>query len=389
MGAKIIIRGSNPKKDGRIPLALQVHANARKYLKTLYHILPDQWDGSKVIRHPDRDQINTNCHRELMAINEYLINCRLSGDKPDPDHYWYHTAPSGGAYTIMDAVIDYLLKLEDGQQWRARKRAQSVIGKLQAYDITTALTEISYTWMLNFENYLKKKYQNKSSTRHRDLGVIKAAINHARRCGKIQYNPVQDYTIPIEKPVKEKLTQLELDSIRSLPITGLSADVRNIFMWCIYNRGMRIGDALSLRWDNIRSGRLLYRMSKSGRQMDIKIIPQAQDILDQYEQLGGVDHIFPFMRGSGADQRIYLQEIENKTVIINKYLKKIATQAGITKNISTHIARHTFASMMDRSGMSITNMQHLLGHSSASITDSYIRDLRKSDELDDIVDGMF
>jgi integrase/recombinase XerD len=64
--------------------------------------------------------------------------------------------------------------------------------------------------------------------------------------------------------------------------------------------------------------------------------------------------------------------------------------AGIDKNISSHIARHTFASIADKKlGGDLKDLQAMLGHSSRAMTEIYIRDLRKYDEMDDVADKVF
>ena len=63
-------------------------------------------------------------------------------------------------------------------------------------------------------------------------------------------------------------------------------------------------------------------------------------------------------------QCFFITRLDPKTALINKYLKNIATKAEITKNITTHTARHSFADIARQKTDNIYNLSKTLGHSS-------------------------
>jgi integrase/recombinase XerD len=72
----------------------------------------------------------------------------------------------------------------------------------------------------------------------------------------------------------------------------------------------------------------------------------------------------------------------------NKNLKKLATLAGIEENLTSYVARHSFASLADEMEIPLTGIRDMLGHERASTTEAYLSDLRKS-KIDEYQDRVF
>ena len=87
-------------------------------------------------------------------------------------------------------------------------------------------------------------------------------------------------------------------------------------------------------------------------------------------------YIFPHLNiEMDAEKRMATYKQLTKT--INKYLKRIATELKINKNITTYYARHSFATVLKRSGKKIELISELLGHSSVDVTESYLDSFEK------------
>jgi integrase len=168
---------------------------------------------------------------------------------------------------------------------------------------------------------------------------------------------------------------------------------------------MRAGDVLQLRWKNVEDGRLNYQMGKSHKVRDIQIVDDAQVILNYYRTAGSKDsdYIFPFLNSKatwakesykgvktmGDDLKKELfNQVASRNVILNRNLKKIASLAEIEKKISFHTARHTFANMAMREGLSASKIQGLLAHSSVKTTENYMGNF-SSKETDEALAQVF
>jgi len=272
--------------------------------------------------------------------------------------------------------------------------ALSRLDKIKRYhpkDFT--IPEIDNRWISGFikhcqtsEKNTKGGIGNTKNTINFAFSFIKTVVNfsdqesHALRKHKLSY----------DRNIRSKLTSEEMDKIKALkiPKDTLQYHARNIFLTQYYFRGMRIGDALRLEKSDIVDGRLKYDARKTGVQYDMKVVAPCMEIISEYMD-DDRHYLFPLLRRieGKCSKDEFKNEMKNRTMIVNRHLKTIAAQCGINKVVSTHIARHSFASIADQHlGGDLKTLQGLFGHSSRKITEIYIRDLRKTDDLDDAAD---
>ena len=90
-----------------------------------------------------------------------------------------------------------------------------------------------------------------------------------------------------------------------------------------------------------------------------------------------------------VNDAIKTSHVKSITANINMKLKRIAKRAGINKNVRTHIARHSFANILDSRNVDIAVIQALLGHSSRAMTEKYLKRVRQSAVLDQAVRDVF
>lgn len=167
---------------------------------------------------------------------------------------------------------------------------------------------------------------------------------------------------------------------------------RDIFACSTMLRGMRAHDILTLQKSQIVNGRLQYKANKTGKLYDMKIPEAAMTIIEKYISTPGI-YLFPLVKLSPtvylSDKKYFEDHVNAKNSYVNKYTKELATHLGISKKVTMHIARHTFGYLLDRRGVQVTTIRDLYGHSSLSMTEIYIQELRESDELDKAVEGLF
>ena len=165
--------------------------------------------------------------------------------------------------------------------------------------------------------------------------------------------------------------------------------IRDAFLFSFYNAGIRISDILQLTWDNVKDGKLTYKMYKTNRVHSFKLKEKPILILEKYK---GKDetYVFPFFSSKyDYSNPAYLHsQIGSKTATFNKYLKYIASRAGIPKKLTTHIARHSFADIARQKTDNIYNLSKTLGHSSLKVTEAYLSSFDEK-AVDDTLDSMF
>jgi integrase len=139
-----------------------------------------------------------------------------------------------------------------------------------------------------------------------------------------------------------------------------------IFVFCC-ETGLRYSDALDLRWEHINEDMSAIQkiQVKTEREVYIPISNQAKAIMVMYKNRHKDSNGYVFPR------------IDNQ--VMNRYLKEIAQIAGIKKNLTTHVARHTFGTRLGATGIvSPFTICELMGHSDIAMTQRYVN-LSKDD----------
>jgi len=231
------------------------------------------------------------------------------------------------------------------------------------------------------------------NTISKEFAVLKAVLFKAIKEGYFQLdkNPFFQYKLKFTKSTKEKL---DIDEIRRIELLKFSkdtllSDVRNVWLFSLYNGGIRMGDLCRLRWSNIIDDRLVYRMNKTSTQKTFRLLPQAQEILNLYKSDNNEDYIFPLLKNDRSyDEFTVLNAISSQNAVYNKYLKEIARLTNINKKLSMHVSRHSFADIARKKGIGIYTISKALGHSSLKETETYLQSLDEA-SVDESIIGIF
>ena len=166
-------------------------------------------------------------------------------------------------------------------------------------------------------------------------------------------------------------------------------------MLSFYFAGMRAADVLQLKWEDLRDSRLYYVMGKNNKPGSLKVPDKAQEILDRYatSREPGDKYIFPYLEGFEHISDPFLLKKRIAKIISNcdKALKKyVAPAAGLTRKLSLHLSRHTFASLAGDK-IPVQMLQKLYRHTDIKTTIHYQSNFinKDADEaLDAVVNGV-
>src|SRR5690606_2379956 len=130
-----------------------------------------------------------------------------------------------------------------------------------------------------------------------------------------------------------EVEQIEL--LRLEPYTSIW-HTKNVWLTAFYFAGIRISDAVKLRWSDFKDSRLLYTMDKNEKPVSLKIPDKASEILNFYkkERHHNNGYVFPFLKEVNvSNEEEIFKKTRNATKLFNKYLKRIATMCEIEKNL--------------------------------------------------------
>ena len=238
------------------------------------------------------------------------------------------------------------------------------------------LKELDYKFISGFELFLRNyisKGNNKpigNNTIVKHIQRINKMINMAINLDWLLKNPFVNYKLSLEKTNREYLTENELDKIQNyhsnIPRLLL---VKDLFLFSCYT-GLSYIDIRNLSPDNIVKGIdggnwIFTKRQKTGTPVKIPLLKPAENIINSYYENLRVLH-----------SKKLLPTISNQKV--NSYLKEIADCCGITKNLTFHMARHTFATTVTLSnGIPIETVSKMLGHTKLTTTQIYAKIIDK------------
>lgn len=228
------------------------------------------------------------------------------------------------------------------------------------------LKNIDHVFVRKYETYLRttRNCNNNSTIKYiKNFGkVVREALNR----DWIQVNPFRNIKFQLEEVDKPFLNQVELQKImaKNFQIIRI-AQVRDVFVFCCFT-GLAFIDVKTLTAKDIEEGNdgnlwIRKQRNKSKQWAHIPLLPNAQQIIDRY-------------RSNPQCQRkeVLLPVLSNQKM--NAYLKEIADLCGIQKNLTTHCARHTFATTVTLANkISMESVSKMLGHSSLAMTMKYAR----------------
>ena len=244
------------------------------------------------------------------------------------------------------------------------------------------LRELDYDFIIKFEKFLRgyipQDYQRRmgNNTVMKHIERFRKLINLSRKLGWMERDPFINFKAKRIKTERGFLSLLELQEIekKNFTIPRLQL-VRDLFIFSCYTSLSYI-DAINLSAENIRIGIdgelwIYYNREKTTKPIHIPLLPKALDIIEKYK-----DKPKTILQGT------VFPKISNQK--LNSYLKEIADVCGIKKNLTFHIARHTFATTVTLSnGTPIETVSKLLGHSKIATTQIYAKVIERkvSDDM--------
>jgi integrase len=184
---------------------------------------------------------------------------------------------------------------------------------------------------------------------------------------------------------KRALSKEDMIKIYNYPVKEGSkiSDCHKIFMFSYFNQGMNYVDIAKLKWSNIsKSGIMEYNRQKTGCSFAIQLGERSLKILEDYRRISGYDaenYVFPILNKA---IHITPQQIQNRLLRVikqvNSNMKLIGKELEIETPITTYVARHTYATVLKRSGVSTSIISNALGHESESITQTYLDDFESN-----------
>lgn len=378
---KAVIK-SDKKKDGTYPIVIRITKDRKtNYVPIGYSVKLEQWDATQgCVRKTYKNSVALNnlIAKRVSELSGKAIELETDKQEVTANFIKKSNKKTPPAMFFVQAEL-YLSALKDGgkyNQYTADKPRVKRFKEFMKHDI--AFHEIEVSTLENFKSYVKvhSKLSERSAMNH--LSMVRSVFSFARKDKiiKAETSPFGKGKIIIKFPESGKigLNAAEIESLENAILSERPNHCRNLWLFSYYFAGMRISDVLRLKWSDFQDGRLIYVMGKNDKVGTLKIPEKAKKILEQYKPFKKNirDFVFPELKEADPNNHfIFERTIAFKTSAIDKCLKNdVAPVAKITKTLTMHIARHSFATEAGDK-VSIQMLQKLYRHSSILTTVGY------------------
>lgn len=241
--------------------------------------------------------------------------------------------------------------------------------------------DIDVKFINSFIYYLKTELDLSHNSALKYLSYLKKIVRIAFSNGWMEKDPFYNFKLKVQSIDREFLAKEEIIRImeKRFSIPRLE-HVRDVFLFCCYT-GLAYVDVEKLTLDDIIKGIdgnlwIKIKRTKTKTLSSIPLLPVAQELVDKYkDERNSRGKLYPVY----TNQRM------------NGYLKEIADHCGVKKNLTFHMARHTFATTVTlTNGVPIESVSKMLGHRSLKTTQHYakILDEKLSEDMNILKDRL-
>ena len=344
------------------------------------HIFEDQaGDDHSISYRAQCQDLKTNCERVFYKVKPF--------DKAKFRAMIKEKEPEVPKSLVLKELFNDYVKNYERIKLNSRLRYRTTGNILESYSPGLTVPEVTPTFLRNFEkDQLKAKLSPATITSY--MIDLRRIINYYTKVKKIipatyEY-PFSEggYQIPKVESHKEILENKEIKAVSKMTKFNSRKEeyARDIWLLAYRCNGSNYTDLLRMRWEDVRTKYIIYYRKKTeSTQRTIKkpvIVPLTPKVQSLLDKLG--NHDSPFVLGllnEGYSEETIVNKSDKKRKEINKLLKGIQKRLGLSAPLRMDMARHCYASTLDRAGVETKKISNMLVHSSVIVTEKYLAGL--------------
>ena len=374
-------------KNGECPIMLRVAKDGKRSMKSLgVSVNPAYWDFSKNCPKkncPNRVMLMQLISQTLAEYQGKMMVAKLKGEEISA----FSVVADGKLCTFHITVENYITKhiqeLRDsgkvGNSYaylNLRTTLQNFYGK----KLNFSFNDIDVAFCNKFETWMRKnKFED--TTMHYYFRTLRATYNKAveANCVDREKSPFVEYKLSrfSTKTKKRALSKENVMKVVNADCSKMREKAQlahDVFTFSYYCGGISLVDVANLTPDNIIDGRLIYERQKTHGMINLVMLDEAKTIIERYatyQKRAG--YLFPIL-----DNRKHITPMQKFNRVrklctqLNKELHKIAANLKIKEDVTTYVARHSFATVLKKSGVNIGIISQALGHQDIKTTQVYL-----------------
>ena len=392
----VVCYKSKVLKNNESPLMIRVCKDRKmKYQSLGISILPKYWDfkaNKPTSKCPNKEYIERLIAEKVKVYTDKVIEFKSQEKEFTATSLMEKVNKPVKRKTVQEVFNQYIQELESANRLRYADMYKCTMHSLIKFNkhLDIPFSDMDTIWLKRYEVWLQSQGLaiNTLGTRFRHLRVI---YNFAReeKIVKSEYYPFNSFKVSklSQTTAKRSIQKGEILSVLNYqgqtPLECLAID---LFTFSYLAAGINFGDIARLTKDNILENRLIYIRKKTQKQIKVSLQEQAIKLIQKYSMPDN-PYLFPILSNFHKTEQQKVNRIHKIIAKVNKSLKEIGERLNIPIDLTTYVARHSFATVLKRSGVNTSLICEALGHSSERVTQIYL-DSFGNDQMEDAMKNL-
>ena len=392
----VVCYKSKVLKNNESPLMLRICKDGkRKYESIGISILPSLWDfkqNKPTRKCPNKEYIERLIAEKVKVYTDKIIEFKSQEKEFTATSLMEKVNKPVKRKTVQEVFNQYIQELESANRLRYADMYKCTMHSLIKFNkhLDIPFSDMDTIWLKRYEVWLQSQGLaiNTLGTRFRHLRVI---YNFAieEKIVKSEYYPFNSFKVSklSQTTAKRSIQKDEILSVLNYqgqtPLECLAID---LFTFSYLAAGINFGDIARLTKDNILENRLIYIRKKTQKQIKVSLQEQAIKLIQKYSMPDN-PYLFPILSSFHKTEQQKVNRIHKIIAKVNKSLKEIGERLNIPIDLTTYVARHSFATVLKRSGVNTSLICEALGHSSERVTQIYL-DSFGNDQMEDAMKNL-
>ncbi len=392
----VVCYKSKVLKNNESPLMIRVCKDRKmKYQSLGISILPKYWDfkaNKPTSKCPNKEYIERLIAEKVKVYTDKVIEFKSQEKEFTATSLMEKVNKPVKRKTVQEVFNQYIQELESANRLRYADMYKCTMHSLIKFNkhLDIPFSDMDTIWLKRYEVWLQSQGLaiNTLGTRFRHLRVI---YNFAieEKIVKSEYYPFNSFKVSklSQTTAKRSIQKDEILSVLNYQgQTPLECFAIDLFTFSYLAAGINFGDIARLTKDNILENRLIYIRKKTQKQIKVSLQEQAIKLIQKYSMPDN-PYLFPILSNFHKTEQQKVNRIHKIIAKVNKSLKEIGERLNIPIDLTTYVARHSFATVLKRSGVNTSLICEALGHSSERVTQIYL-DSFGNDQMEDAMKNL-
>ena len=379
---KVLCYKSKTLSNGEHPLMVCVCKDGkRKYQSLGISIKAELWDFKANLpkgKCPNRERIILLINEKINEIQKAVLDKRIAGKEFTAATLIESASSKDNPHkTVGEYYLTYIQNLKNEKRIRYAGMLEVSYNSFVKFNkhLDIPFSDIDVAWLKKYELWMKGQNLsvNTISTRIRHLrAVFNLAI--AEHSIKNDCYPFRTYKVSRLNRQTPKRAIAKKDVMKIMRYQGKSymeCLAIDVFTFSYLNAGINFIDIAKLKHPNIVESHLIYNREKTKKLIHIPLQPKALEIIVKYQN-DKSPYLFPILSPFHKTEIQIANRLHKVLAKINKHLKEIGEKLKLPIPLTTYVARHSYATVLKRAGVSTSIISESLGHSSEKITQVYL-----------------